>query len=276
MMQNDFLVKIKKELCEYRNIPKDLADYIIEVIRKDKEENLLPVILNDKVRNIVWERINNQLKKAINITKLSPVDLLKALDFHSKDIKFSKFEAMFAELRIIFFLSDLNLYDIKPLKAENKKNKKSADFIAKGNSHKYAIEVFCKISKELEDVIEISRERLKEGFKELFQKAKKPVIKPDTGEFDLFRYYISKAKAKEKKQQLDKTAEKYLCDKKIIAMVLNDPNIWRTLVDCEYTEILKKISIELDWGNSYHFAIVTGVLNLLETNIVENVIYPPI
>ncbi len=113
----------------------------------------------------------------------------------------------------------------------------------------------------------------KEELEKLSRKIK-PAIKPDTGEFDLFRHYISKAK--EKKQQLDKTAEKYLCDKKILAMVLNDPNIWRTLVDYEYTEILKKISIELDWGNSYHFAIVTGVLNLLETNIGENIIYPPI
>lgn len=269
MMQNDFLVKIKKELCEFRNIPKDLADHIIEVIKKDKEEHLLPVILKDKVRKIVWEKIDYQIKKAINITKLSPVELLKALDFHSKDTKFSKFDAMFAELRVIFFLSKLNLYDIIPLKA---KSKKSADFIAKGNSHKYTIEVFCKISKELEDVIEISRKMSKEELKELSRKAK-PAIKPDTGEFDLFRYYISKAQRK--KQQLDETAVKYLCDKNIMVMVLNDPNIWCLLTCCEYTEILKKISIELDWGSNYHFAIMTGVLDLLN-DIVDNVIYPPI
>lgn len=272
MKQTDFLVKIKKELCEYQNITKDLADYIIELIKKDKEEHLLPVILKDKARKIVWEGIDYRIKKAMNITKLSPVELLKALDFHSKDTKFSKFDAMIAELRTIFFLSELHLYDIIPLKAKNKKNEKSADFIAKGNSHKYTIEVFCKISKELEDVIEISREMSKEELKELSRKAK-PAIKSDTGKFVLFQYYISKAGGK--KQQLDETAKKYLCDKKIIVMVLNDPNIWRTLNCCECTEILKKISIKLDWGNNYHFAIVTGVADLLK-NIVDNVIYPPI
>jgi hypothetical protein len=57
-------------------------------------------------------------------------------------------------------------------------------------------------------------------------------------------------------------------------MVLNDPNIWHTLACCEYTEILKKISIELDWGSNYHFAIVTGVSDLLK-DIVDNDIYPP-
>lgn len=177
---------------------------------------------------------------------------------------------MFAELRTIFFLSNLNLYEVIPLKAENKKNEKSADFIAKRNSHKYAIEVFCKISKELEDAIEISRKMSKEELEKLSRKAK-PVIKPDTGEFKLFQHYISKALIK--KQQLDKTAEKYLCDKKIIAMVLNDPNIWRVLTSREYTEILKKISIELDWGSNYHFAIVTGV-PAWGIDIVGDFIYP--
>ena len=103
-MQNDFLVKIKKELCEYQNIPKDLAYYIIGVIKEDEEKHLLPAILKGNKRKVVWERINYQIKKASNITKLSIVELLKALDFHSKDTRFSKFEGMYAELRIIFFL----------------------------------------------------------------------------------------------------------------------------------------------------------------------------
>ena len=33
MIQNDFLVKVKKELCKYQNIPKDFCDYMIEVNR---------------------------------------------------------------------------------------------------------------------------------------------------------------------------------------------------------------------------------------------------
>lgn len=42
MKQTDFLVKVKKELCKYSNIPKNLGDYIAEVIKKDEEEHLLP------------------------------------------------------------------------------------------------------------------------------------------------------------------------------------------------------------------------------------------
>ncbi len=104
MMQNDFLVKIKKELYEFRNIPKDLAYYIIEVIKKDKEKHLPPVILKGNTRKVVWDRIEYQIKKASNITKLPIIELLKALDFHSKVTRFSKFEGMYAELRTIFFL----------------------------------------------------------------------------------------------------------------------------------------------------------------------------
>jgi len=270
MKQDNFLVKIKKELYGYSNIPKDLGDYIEEVIKKDEEEHLLPVILKGNERKKVWEKIDYQIKKATNITKLSLVELLKALDFHSKDTKFSKFDAMLAELRTILFLSYLNLYDIIPLKGKNKKNEKSADFIAKKNSHKYAIEVFCKISKGVEDVIEISRKMSKEELEKLSRKAK-PVIKPNTGELDLFRYYISKAQLK--KQQLDNTANEYLCDKKIIIMVLNDLNFLKLLKYYDYLEILKKISTELGWGSNYHFAIVTGVTTL-GVDIVEDVIYP--
>jgi len=254
MKQTDFLVKVKKELCKYSNIPKNLGDYITEAIKKDEEEHLLPAIFKGNERKVVWERIDNRFKKASNITKLSPVKLLKALDFHSKDTFLGRIDAVLAELRTIFFLSDLNLYDIIPLKA---KNEKSADFIAKGNLHIYAIEVFCKISKKLREnlnYIEIIREH-------------------STTEFDLLQHYISRAN--EKKLQLDNTAEKYLCDKKIMVMVLDDLSILGSLTYYEYPEILEKISTELDWGSNYHFAIVTGVTTL-GIDIVEDVIYPRI
>lgn len=272
-MQNDFLEKFKNKLCDYRNIPKELSNYIVDVIKEDKETEILsPILKDDTQRKKVWEKIDYQIKKGSNITKLSILELLKALDFHPKDIRFCRFDAMFAELRTIFFLTDLNLYDINPLKAKNKKNKKSADFIAKGNSHKYAIEVFCKVSKEEEDIIEISRKMSKEELEKLSRKFK-PAIKPSTNRYKLFRHYMRKAE--EKKQQLVQTAKKYSCDKNIMAMVLNDLNILPKLVYCEYNEILKDISIKLNWGSDYHFAIITGVLDLLNGSI-DNFVYPPI
>ena len=236
MKEEDFLLKINKKLKKYSNIPKDLCDYIINAAKKDTQEHLLPVISTEKERRIVLEKIDNLFKKSSNITKLSPVKILKALDFHSKDVSLGRIDAISAELRTIIFLNNnLNLYDINPLKA--KKDEKSADFIATGNSHKYAIEVFCRISKEL-----------KEEFK-----TNEIILKPSTHESDLLQYYISKAK--EKKLQLDNTAVKYLCDKKIIVMVLNDLNILGLLTFYEYPEILKKISIELFKNRNILFSL---------------------
>jgi len=254
-MKEEYLLKIKKELSKYQNIPRDLCDYIKHATRKDAQEHLLIAITKEKEQKIILQRTDNLFKKASEITRLSPLEILKALDFHSKDVSLGRIDAAFAELRTIIFLSNLNLYNIIPLKAEHKK--KSADFIANGNSHKYAIEVFCKISKEL-----------KEEFKTI-----EVNLKPLTIESDLFQHYISKAE--EKKPQLDNTLKKYSCDKNIMVMVLNDPNIWGLLVFHEYVGILKKISIELDWGSKYHFAIVTGVTTL-GIDKVEDVIYPSI
>lgn len=59
MKQTDFLVKVKKELCKYSNIPKNLGDYIAEAIKKDEEEHLLPAIFKENERKVVWERIDN-------------------------------------------------------------------------------------------------------------------------------------------------------------------------------------------------------------------------
>lgn len=232
-----------------------MCDYIENAAKKGVQEHLLLAITKEKEQKIILQRTDNLFKKASEINRLSPLEILKALDFHSKDVSLGRIDAVFAELRTIIFLRNLNLCNIIPLKAEHKK--KSADFIANGNSHKYAIEVFCKISKELKEELKTIEVNLK----------------PLTIESDLFQHYI--IKAEEKKPQLDNTFKKYSCDKNIMIMVLNDPNIWGLLVFHEYEKILKKTSIKLDWGSKYHFAIVTGVTTL-GIDKVEDVIYPSI
>jgi len=262
MSQEDFLLKIEKELCKYSNIPKSLCDYILEATKKDVQEHLLPVILKEKERKVVFKRTDNLFKRAYNITKSSPVELLKGLDFHSKDTSLGRIDAVFAELRTIIFLNELNLYDITPLQA--KQNEKCADFIATGGSDRYVIEVFCKISQSPPQTVDELKKDLE---------ANKIITKPSTYEDDLFRYYINISKSK--KIQLDNTAKKYKCNKKIMVMVLNDLNILGLLTYYEYLEILEKISTELDWGNNYHFGIVTG-MTTLGIDMVEDVIYPRI
>ena len=255
-MEEKLLLKIKKELCKYSNIPKVLYDYIENANKKDAKEHLIPVITNKKERKTVLDAIDNLFKKDFNITKLSPDKLIKTSDFHPKDTDIASLDAVLAELRTIIFLDTLNLYNIIPLQA--KKDEKCADFIAAGGSDRYAIEVFCKISQSPRRTEDELKKELKTDI----------ILKPLTYEDDLFRYYIDKSRCK--KIQLDNTAKKYKCNKGIMVMVLNDPKIFGFLTSAdECTKILSKISTELDWGSNYYFAIITGLVSL-------DIIYPSI
>jgi len=133
-----------------------------------------------------------------------------------------------------------------------------------GNSNKYVIEVFCRISLFPPQTVKELKQDLENN---------KILINPLTYEDDLFRNYINISKIK--KIQLDNTAQKYLCNKKIMVMVLNDLNILGLLTYYEYLDILDKISTGLGWGSNYHFAIVTG-MTTFGIDIVEDLIYPKI
>lgn len=248
-MEKEYLSKIKKELSKYQNIPKDLYNYIASVDKK--QEHLLPAIIKDL--KLFLEKTDNLFKKASNITKLSPLELLKKTDFCSQNVKKGIIDGVFAELRTIIFLDSLGLYCITPLKKSN--FKKRADFTAKGNYHKYAIEVVCKIFKELDDNVCI--EWKGKGDK-------------------LSSYYLGRMRENDlrKKRQLDETANEFSCDKKIIVLVLNDLDLKciLSIEDCFY--ILRDcISNKLNWGNDYHFAIAG--INEFEVKTLYP-IYPPI
>lgn len=250
-MNQNILSTIKYELHKFPDIPKDLCDYIINAAKKNAKEKLLPVISDKKSRAMVLSKLDNQFKKASYITNLPPSTLLKALDFHSKDTSLGRIDAIFAELRAILFLNNMNFKNIIPLKAN--KNKQCTDFLAHKNSDLFAIEVYCRCSKELKN-------SQNEG-----------VIDPNNADDELFQQYVSIAQ--EKKSQFENTEKNYLCNKKLMVMVLNDPNIWGLLVYHEYYEILKRIVVELNWGNKYYFAIVTGVADLMN-NQIDDIVYP--
>jgi hypothetical protein len=250
-VNQNIISTIKYELHKFPDIPKDLCDYIINAAKKNEKEKLIPAISNKKNRAIVLSRLNNQFKKASYITKVPPSILLKALDFHSKDTSLGRIDAVFAELRTILFLNNMKFKNIEPLKAN--KNEQCTDFIAQKNSHKFSIEVYCRCSKEL-----------KNNQNEI-------IIDPNNAADELFQQYISIAQ--EKKSQFENTDKKYLCNKNLMVMVLNDPNIWGILEYHEYYEIIKKIAVELNWGNKYYFAIVTGVTDLMN-NQIDDILYP--
>ena len=250
-MTQNIISNITYELHKFPDIPKDLCNYIINAAKKNEKEKLLPAISNKKSRVIVLSKLNNQFEKASHITKLPPSRLLKALDFHSKDTSLGRIDAVFAELRTILFLNNMNFKDIIPLKAN--KNKQCTDFLAHKNSDLFAIEVYCRCSKELKN------------------SQNEVVIDPNNADEELLQQYISKAQ--EKKSQFENTEKTYLCNKNLMVMVLNDPNIWGVLVYHEYYEILKRIVVELNWGNKYYFAIVTGVADLMN-NQIDDIVYP--
>jgi len=155
----------------------------------------------------------------------------------------------------------MNFSNIIPLKAKEKQ--KCSDFTAIKDCHKYAVEVSCIISKELK--------------KEL--NTNEITLEPLTYLDDLLQSYVSKAQ--DKKAQIDDAAKEMQCDKKILVMVVNNINILGFLTFDEYHDgdykILEKISSELKWGCGYHFAIVTGMVSIIDGNVHDgDIIYPPI
>ena len=56
-MEKEYLLKIKKELSKYQNIPKDLYNYIENAFKKDAQEHLLPAIIKD--RKLFLEKTDN-------------------------------------------------------------------------------------------------------------------------------------------------------------------------------------------------------------------------
>ena len=258
MKNKDFLLEIKEELKKYSYIPGEMYNAIVGAVVRGKPKILVLLLAIERKRIIFFKETNNLFKKASNIAGLSPADIFKRTDFHSNDITSGRIEAAFAEVRTIIFLDKMNFTNIIPLKA--KKNKKCSDFIANKDCHKYTIEVFCKISKEL-----------KKEFK-----TNEITIKPLTYMDDLFREYVERAG--EKKKQLDDTAKENQCDKKIMVMVLNNQNILGFSTFDEYHKILEEISSELTLGSGYHLAIHTGLAFNARGGIERSgdIIYPPI
>jgi len=252
---------LKDELKKYPYIPKEMYDDIFHALKRGEPKYLVPLVSDKTRRTKFFKSTNNLFKKASEITELSPIDLFIRTDFHSNDISRSRIESAFAELRTIIFLYNMHFSDITPLKA--KRNRKCSDFTAIKECHKYAIEVFCKISKELKK--EFNTNEI--------------TLEPLTYFDDLLQSYVSKAQ--DKKEQIDDAAKEMQCDKKILVMVVNDKNILGFLTFDEHHDgdykILEKISSELKWGYSYHFAIVTGLVSIIGGNKYDgDIIFPPI
>lgn len=238
------LGELRHDFDDYKNVPKQLYEYIVNVIKKGIKENLLQVLLGPSREEFLSD-IDYRFKKASEILRLSPQEIAKALDFSPADVGKGRIDAFFAELRVIFWLHYQGFQNIIPLRS---KSKRRADLYAELNSSKYIIEVFCMI---------------------------KGVYKWPNHQkrrHDLIQYFIDRAQ--EKKAQMDKAAKDSDCDKKILALVLDSEMAVALRTRTEFLAMLRYVSNTLNWGKDYYFALITGKESSLEGP--DDVVYPSI
>jgi len=245
-MENEIdLKELEYDFDNFPNIPKELWEYIVNVKDRNIKEELLPVLMGSSERKVVLEKIDRLFKVVSEILQLSPSEITKALDFHPNDIGEGRIDAFFAELRTISWLHLQKFQNIKSLRAASKKR---SDIYAEFNSSKYIVEVFCMIQGNYE------------------------WPNPPNRSYDLIQYYITRAE--EKKKQIDETAKDFGCDKKILALVLDYKREVALHGRSDFLKKLQCISNRLNWGESYHFALITGMVTSGEG--LDDVVYPDI
>jgi len=183
-------------------------------------------------------------KGAEEITGLAFDDILDGIDFKPNDYKKESLEAFLAELRVIFFLNNIDGKEIIPIASNNKD--KSPDFSFSINKAKFIAEVFCATAEKSE-----SKDEHVGAY-----------ILP-YGKFVEYYCYI----AEKKKEQLDAITDV----KKFLICVLNDFPYSRLYCRKDYENFLKEIVEKLNWGSDYYFSIVTGLKSNGED---DDIIYP--
>ena len=242
-MQNKLnLNKLKSEFDKFPNLPKGLFDYIAKVVALNKQNDKFLTALIRHGTESVLTALDILIERASNVLNVHSSEIIRISDFDSNDVGTGRIDAFIAELRVINWLNDIKFKNISFLIA---KRIKMADIYAEYDSDKYIIEVFCAISGSYRWP----------GHK---NKSK-----------DLISYYISRAN--EKKNQLDHTALKFNCNKKIIVLVLDSDIAVALNTRSDFLEILKRIYDILGWGDKYYFAIMTGRTSF---NGSDDVIYP--
>lgn len=216
-------------------IDKLIRKYLKDTYKKIKDSRL--------INESIIENIETKITSTSKIVKLSPIDLLKKLDFQENNLTIEKIEAFLAELRAIFWLDNFGFTNITPLRAKKSKN---PDFEAIYESKKAVIEVCC----------------ITEKHEQQKDKSLNCYINTDNN-------FLSKYKnsASCKKSQLDSVKS----DMKVFLCVVNSFPVSRLNVRKDFQRYLEQISTDLNWGNSYYFGVLTG----LESNgVSDDTIYP--
>ena len=139
--------------------------------------------------------ILSKVTNAQQITSLNLDTLLNGLDFAPNNLETSNFEAFLAELRTIYWLSDLGFTNIYPIKA--KKKISQPDFIAKYKNHNAIIDAYCMTftnQQKPDPVLNVfinSHDKLLQTIKSKFNEEKKPQLNILTSQIEIFLCVIN-------------------------------------------------------------------------------------
>jgi hypothetical protein len=247
MKPEDALIlrELEKDIGKYPYVPIELVKYLTCVIEKEIKEGLQPALLGPNRKNVL-EDINEMFMLACKTCNMNLAEFIHALEFKTHDVGEARLDAFFAVVRVINWLRIAGFKNIKPLKT---RKTKSADVICNFNNLTCAVEVFCSPGTYFR------------------------YPGHETKSMNLAYYYISRAR--EKREQLDITATEFSCKKKILALVFNSFSAQATLTRDDFIEMLKETAQTLDWGDDYHYVLITGMRDTI-SGISDKTMFPPI
>ena len=126
---------------KFANIPAKLFPYFDSLLKKPSGNSQFHLAMNHHPEK-TFEVLDRQFSACSKIVSLSPDDLLKKLDFQSKDLSPERIESLLGELRTIHFLDNNGFTNITPIRANSTK---SPDFSAEKNGDNFLIEVVTSI-----------------------------------------------------------------------------------------------------------------------------------
>lgn len=220
----------------FQNIPTKLFTYFDHLLEKPSKNSQFHLAMNRHPEK-TFELLNRQFLACSKIVSLSPDDLLKKLDFQSKDLSPERIESLLGELDTIHFLDKKGFTNITPIRA---KPTKSPDFSAERNGDDFLIEVVTSIyfaSRIFHDSI--------------------------------VKWATSRLQNDDKLSQLNTGSAGY---KKLFVCILNSSGAVALNTRSDYLEMLKEIWEEVGSIQNLYIAIVTGRTAIGEG--IDDCVYP--
>lgn len=222
----------------FPDIPAQLFTYLDHLLEKPSTGSQFHTAMINHPEK-TFEVLDFQFKSGAEIVSLSPVDLLKKLDFNRKDLSPERIESLLGELRTIHFLHNNGFTDIVPIRATSKR---SPDFSAKRNGVDFQIEVATSIHSA-----------------------------PRTFHDSVVKWATAKLKNDDKLSQMNSGSSE---SHKMFVCILNSLGAVALNEHSDYINMVKHVWKTLGSIPNLHIAIVTGRISLREG--MDDCVYPSI